>query len=343
MRERDAAHEQLLLDLQKIVDYIEVVYRSVLYRPPTLAEAEKHAQAMYGGQSPLEFFHGVIDSQERRGLAKVFVPPGSYQSPIANPAELHAYAAGLSGVGPELRGIALDRAAMIATWEQIVPLLATFPFPATQTAGFRYYYENFYFGLGDALLLSSLLRLHAPKRYIEIGSGFSSACAVDTVDAFLGGACELTFIEPNPERLLGMLGTRTRAARVFNVPVQAVAPALFDELEASDILFIDSSHVMRTGSDVCFELFEVLPRLRSGVFVHIHDMHWPFDYPEDWILRQNRSYNEAYAVRAFLTDNPNWEIAFFNDYFARFEAPRIQQTFPQFSGNLGGSLWLRRR
>jgi hypothetical protein len=339
----DAAHEKLLEDLQKLVDYVEVVYRSVLHRPPTLAEAEKHAQAMYGGQSPIEFFHGIAGSEERRGHAKVFAVPGSYQSPIANPAELQAYAAGLKSIGPELPGIAIDRAAMIATWERLVPILTTFPFPAAQTDGFRYYYENFYFGWGDALLLYGMLRAHAPQRYIEIGSGFSSACAVDTIDRFLDGKCELTFIEPHPQRLLGMLGMRTRTTRVFNMPVQGVALELFAELEAGDVLFIDSSHVMRTGSDVCFELLDVLPRLRSGVFVHIHDLHWPFDYPEEWILRQNRSYNEAYAVRAFLTDNPNWEIAFFNDYFARFEGPRVQQTFPQFSGNLGGSLWLRRR
>jgi predicted O-methyltransferase YrrM len=336
-------HEDLVNDVQKIVDYIEAVYRAVLHRPPTLAEAERHAQAIYGGQSPMEFFHAINGSDERRGHAKLFVAPGSYQSPVANPAELETYVRGLATVGPELPGIAIDRAAMIATWERLLPALTTFPFPAAQTAGYRYYYDNPFFGFGDGLLLHALLRSDRPRRYIEIGSGFSSACAVDTVDAYLDGSCEMTFIEPQPERLLGVLGARTRATRVFNLPVQGVALGLFDELEAGDVLFIDSSHVLRTGSDVGYELLEVLPRLASGVLVHIHDMLWPFDYPEAWILRQNRSYNEAYAVRALLVDNPRWEIVFFNDYFVKFEGARIRATFPQVTDAFGGSLWLRRR
>ena len=230
---------------------------------------------------------------------------------------------------------------MIALWETLLPLMTTCPFPTTAAPGFRYYFENAFFGFGDGLVLHALLRSQPPKRFIEIGSGFSSACAVDTIDTFLGGACELTFIEPFPERLLGVLGVRASQARILNVPVQAVPLEIFDELEAGDILFIDSSHVMRTGSDVCFELFEILPRLARGVRVHIHDMGWPFEYPEEWILEQNRSYNEAYGVRAFLCDNPHWKIVFFNDYFARFELPRIQRTFSQVS-NFGGSLWLER-
>lgn len=336
-------HEQLVDDVQKIVDYIESVYRSVLHRPPTLAEAEKHAQAIYGGLSPMTFFHEIAGSDERRSHAKLFAVPGSYQSPVANPAELEAYVRGLEQVGPELAGITIDRAAMIATWERWLPFLTTFPFPAQPAPGFRYAYNNNFFGLGDGLVLHALLRAERPRRYIEIGSGYSSACAVVTVDGYLGGACELTFIEPQPERLLGVLGPRAQATRVFNLPVQAVSLALFDELEAGDVLFIDSSHVLRTGSDVCFELLEILPRLASGVFVHIHDLHWPFDYPAGWILQQNRSYNEAYAVRAFLVENPHWEVVFFSDYFAKFEAARIGQTFPYFAGNFGGSLWLRRR
>lgn len=191
-------------------------------------------------------------------------------------------------------------------------------------------------------MLHGMLRHLKPKRLIEIGSGFSSACAVDTIDRFLDGTCDLTFIEPYPERLLGVLGERARTTRIFNVPVQGVPLEIYGELEAGDVLFIDSSHVLRTGSDVCMELFEILPRLAKGVFVHIHDIIWPFEYPQNWILDQNRSYNEAYAVRAFLTGNPNWKIAFFNDYFAKFEGARIQQSFPQHTGDFGGSIWLER-
>lgn len=334
---------QAVDEIQRIVDYIEAVFRAVLNRPPELTEAQTYANAIRQGLSPMDFFHLINASDERRGHAKLFVVPGSYQSPVANPAELSDYVRGLASVGPQIAGIAIDRDAMIATWQRMLPFMTTCPLPHVQTRGFRYFGDNPFFAWPDALVLHAMLRLHTPRRFIEIGSGFSSACAVDTIDEFLGGRCAVTFVEPQPERLLGILGQRARGARIFNLPVQAVALEVFGELEAGDILFIDSSHVLRTGSDVCFELFEILPRLAPGVLVHIHDVLWPFDYPDVWLLQQNRSYNEAYAIRAFLTENPCWEIAFFNDYFAKFEWPRIAQSLPNVAENFGGSLWLRRR
>jgi predicted O-methyltransferase YrrM len=340
--EADAPQAPTLEEIQRLISYVEAVYRAVLNRPPTLPEVEKYANQIHDGISPMDVFHAINDSDERRAIAKLFVTPGSYQSPVANPAELHDHVRALAAAGPELTGITIDRDAMIALWERLLPFLVTFPFPAAQTPGFRYYFENMFYGVADALMLQAMLRLYVPKRFIEIGSGFSSACAVDTSDRFLAGATEFTFIEPNPERLLGLLGERAQTSRFFHQPVQAVSLDVFDELEAGDMLFIDSSHVLRTGSDVCRELFDILPRLASGVIVHIHDILWPFDYSEHWIVQQNRSYNEAYGVRAFLTDNPNWKILFFNDYFGKFEGERIRQTFPDFGAHFGDSLWLEK-
>lgn len=332
----------MLGDLQRIVDFIERVFRSVLNRPPSMAEAEQNANAIYQGVSPMDFFDAVMASDERKNYAKLFAVPGSWQSPIVNPNELHGYVQGLPNAGPQISGITIDREAMVDTWQRLLPILSTFPFPQTETPGFRYYSDNYFFSFGDGLMLHAMIRDRKPKRIIEIGSGFSSACTADTVDRYLDGECELTFVEPHPERLLGLLGARAQRSRIFNVPVQAVPPPLFDELEAGDILFIDSSHVFRTASDVCVELFEILPRLKPGVMVHIHDIFWPFEYPKDWIIDQNRSYNEAYAVRAFLSGNPHWNVVFFNDYFVKFEGTRIRQTFPNITDGFGGSIWLER-
>jgi len=94
---------------------------------------------------------------------------------------------------------------------------------------------------------------------------------------------------------------------------------------------------------VCFELFEILPRLSSGVLVHFHDMFWPFEYPRTWVVDENRSWNELYGVRALLTDNDAWRVLLFNDYLARLERPMIESTYPQFLRNSGGALWLMRR
>jgi predicted O-methyltransferase YrrM len=327
----------------RLTRYLVALHHALLLRDPELAEIAKYASIFFQGGSPMDLFDAVNSSEERQGQAKLYVVPGHYYSPIANPAELDAYVRARSDVGPDLPGIALDREALVAAWESLLPFITTCPFPQRQTDGFRFYFQNDFFGVGDAHVLHALIRQRMPKRYIEIGSGFSSACAVDTIDRFLPGACEVTFVEPHPERLHEALGERVGSARVLAVPVQSVGLDVFAELEAGDILFIDSSHVFRTGSDVCFELFEVLPRLASGVLVHFHDVGWPFEYPEPWIIDENRSWNEAYALRAFLTNNDSWKIVAFNDYFAKFERARVARTFPEFDGNLGASLWLERR
>lgn len=191
-------------------------------------------------------------------------------------------------------------------------------------------------------MLYAILRHQRPRRVIEIGSGWSSACTLDTVEQYLQGNCELTFIDPHPELLFGLIGGAATQIRILKSPVQKVPLSIFNELRAGDILFIDSTHVLRTGGDVCFELFEILPRLAVGVLVHFHDMFWPFEYPRSWVIDENRSWNELYAVRAFLSYNAEWQIIMFNDYLAKLERPLIEKTYPEFMRNSGGALWLRR-
>ncbi len=154
--------------------------------------------------------------------------------------------------------------------------------------------------------------------------------------------CELTFIEPYPNLLKSLAGDAAERVAHHREPTAARTPSLFEKLEAGDILFINSTHVLRTGSDVCFALFEVLPRIQPGVIVHFHDMFWPFEYPRPWVIGENRSWNELYAMRAFLYENNNWKVEIFLDYFARFERPLIEATYPAYLRNTGGALWLRR-
>ncbi len=99
---------------------------------------------------------------------------------------------------------------------------------------------------------------------------------------------------------------------------------------------------MKTGSDVCHELFDVLPALQPGVFVHFHDIFWPFEYGPNWIVKENRSWNELYGLRTFLMYNDAFEIVFFNDYFARNCRELIEAGYPAMLKNTGGSIWLRK-
>ena len=187
-----------------------------------------------------------------------------------------------------------------------------------------------------------MINKHKPKNIIEIGSGWSSACAMDSVK-HLSLKCNFHFIEPYPQLLKTLIDPESPNINIHDCGVQSVSLDLFSNLKHGDFLFIDSTHVLKTGSDVCFELFEILPRLDSGVVVHIHDMFWPFEYPERWVLADNRSWNEVYAVRAFLTGNDDWEILMFNDYMRQCCASEVKSSFPEFFVNCGGSLWLRKR
>ena len=99
---------------------------------------------------------------------------------------------------------------------------------------------------------------------------------------------------PSARATIHWFGEAASRVCIFNEPVQQVPLSILDALQADDILFIDSTHVLRTGSDLCFELFEILPRL-SPILVHFHDMFWPFEYPRSWVVEENRSWNELYA------------------------------------------------
>lgn len=202
---------------------------------------------------------------------------------------------------------------------------------------------NGYFGYGDALALHCMLRHLRPKRVIEIGSGWSSCVVLDTCERFLDWEPLLTLVEPFPERL-HQLVRPTDPARFHLItdPVQRVPIEEFEALESGDICFIDSSHVSRVGSDVNHLFFEVLPALRPGVTVHVHDILYPFDYPVDWVER-GFCWTEAYLLRAFLEFNDAVEVVLFNDLLHRRFADRMQREFPLWASEPGGSCWMRRR
>jgi hypothetical protein len=317
----------------------------MLLREPDSEGLEHYVDALIRGRSAAAIAEAFITSDEFRSKrpTNLFVPPGHYYSPIVDVDEARSHLARVDRAPESLPGIDISRDAMLNEWQALLPYLTTTAFPDQKTPPTRFAFENPSYSWGDGSVLSAMLRRYEPRRLIEIGSGWSSACSIDTIERYLDGKCEVTFIEPYPDLLRSLLGTTAVKTRILGVPVQDVSLETFDALKSGDFLFIDSTHVLRTGSDVCRELFDILPRLTSGVFVHIHDMFWPFEYPEDWIVDDNRSWNELYAVRAFLTDNPNWRIVFFNNYFAKVAASEIAASYPQFLKNAGGALWLQRR
>ena len=277
--------------------FVAALYRGILRREPDRTGLDYFVEALLSGRTHASVAEELISSDEFKTQTayKLFAPPGHFYSPIVNTLEAERHLAALEGApAPEfVPGIVIDRSQMVQTWHSLLPFLTTIPFHDSQKPPFRYAFDNPAYAWGDGSILHVMIRHHRPKRIIEIGSGWSSACTLDTVQEYLNNECDLTFVEPYPTLLLELIGEAASRVRIFNLPVQQMAMSFFDALEAGDILFIDSTHVMRTGSDVCFELFEILPRLASGVLVHFHDMFWPFEYPRSWVVDENRSWNEA--------------------------------------------------
>jgi hypothetical protein len=217
------------------------------------------------------------------------------------------------------------------------------PFKDDKSKGLRYFFQNGYFLYADAITLYSMLRYFHPQRVIEVGSGFSSAVMLDTNDMFLSKTVSLTFIEPYPDRLFSLLsGEDKKQHEIITNVVQDVPIERFESLDNKDILFIDSSHVAKIGSDVVHLLTNVLPKLKKGVLIHFHDIFWPFEYPEEWI-RHGRAWNESYFLKAFLQFNTKFKILFFNSYLATHHKEMLEQHLPlSLKGYGGGSLWIQK-
>jgi Methyltransferase domain len=174
----------------------------------------------------------------------------------------------------------------------------------------RFHLSNTAYSCGDAEILYSMIRDLKPRRIVEVGSGYTTLQISETIGRMVqddpGLACEFTAIEPYPPEYLSP--RPAGVTRVLPSIVQTVPVHEFLALEADDILFIDSSHVVAIGSDVIYLFLEILPRLAPGVVVHVHDVFIPFNYPRSWIRQSRFFWNEQYLLHAFLLFNQAFEV-----------------------------------
>lgn len=216
------------------------------------------------------------------------------------------------------------------------------PFKAEKQNELRYYFENDFYSYTDGIFLYSMIRHFKPKQIIEIGSGFSSAVMLDTNEYFFNNQIDLTFIDPYSERLFSLMTEKDKkSVKVIQSDVQLLSLDIFSKLESGDILFIDSTHVSKTGSDVNYILFEIIPVLKSGVIVHFHDVFYPFEYPKEWVFR-GFNWNEDYVLRAFLMYNNQFEIVLFSEYLHKHHS-KCFENLPMCYGDTGGNLWIRKK
>ena len=168
-------------------------------------------------------------------------------------------------------------------------------------------FNNDFFGGFDAAVYYSLIRHLKPQRIIEIGGGYSTRIASKALTANDKGT--LTCIEPYPEERLSGASLKVE---LITKRVEQIDVDFFSCLEANDILFIDSSHTVKFGSDVCYEFLELLPRLARGVWVHLHDIFLPHDYPAEWLINRRLALNEQYMLEAFLAFNRAFSVELAN-------------------------------
>jgi len=200
-------------------------------------------------------------------------------------------------------------------------------------------------GTPDWEVLYCMIRHFKPRRIIEIGSGVTtrvSAMAIQKNRQEMGIRASLVAIEPYPEQELidGFPGL----SELKRMPVQDVPLVEFGQLGENDILFIDSTHVLKIGSDVQFEFLEIIPRLRKGVLVHIHDIFFPYDYRRDWPMERSIFWNEAYILQAFLAFNSAFEVLWSSSYLHHRHSSAMQRAFSLYNPqrDLPGSFWMRR-
>lgn len=285
---------------------------------------------------------------DHEGPVPAAFPNGHFYSPVPNVTELESRAPSLFAPREAMPGIDLDPAGHEALIAAAMPLAREFDPPTTADGGeleaTRYFSGNSQFAGLDALALFALLRHWRPRRIVEVGSGFSTLLIAEVNRRFLGGSVHVTCIEPYPRPFLraGLPGVATvRVEAVQDTPM-----ALFAALEAGDVLFIDSSHVAKTGSDVVHLLLDVVPTLAPGVRVHVHDVFLPDDYPSAWSIAENRSWNEQYLLRALLTDSPRYHVLFAAHHAARTHHGALRQALGLAEGAplpSGGSFWFERR
>jgi hypothetical protein len=311
-------------------------------RPAIISRAGKRLRDWVGRHLPARLFidPALYSIYERRGW---HVTPVHYYQPIPDSRELEAHewrsTSCMSGVEMneerQLELLSIFRSSFETEYNSL---------PAFSSDPTRFHFNQASFCSVDAEILYCMIRYFKPRQIIEIGSGMSTLLTAEAIrkNETEGSGCSFTAIEPYPRESLrrGVPGiTEVIEAKVQTVPIER-----FFSLEANDILFIDSTHVIRTGGDVVYEYLDIIPRLSPGVIVHCHDIFLPREYPKSWILENRWFWTEQYLLQAFLAFNQAFEVLMAGSFLNTYHPQILQESFPSYNPaeTWPGSFWMRR-
>lgn len=286
----------------------------------------------------------ATDEYEVAPKGRYDIVPRNYYSPIPDleqlPEDIWDRRSALGGVE-----LGIDRA-MVMVETELAPFVAELDIPADGPAPpGEFFLHNENYESVDAELLYALLRARKPRRVLELGSGYTTlligdACRRNAAD---GTMTEHVAYDPYPRaHIVGESPpppTRFEPISATEVPLDA-----FRELQAGDVLFVDTTHTVKLGSDVNYIVLDVLPVLAPGVVVHFHDVFLPWEYPRAWFETMEYYWAEQYLLQAFLAFNDAFEVLLPAQALARAQPDRLGAVVPSFSLQVRpGAIWLTRR
>lgn len=326
-------------------EFVNYCYETILGREGRIEELAHWINALETGVlSQEQVFIAFLNSEEYRNRQQTnseFVPAGHFYSVVPSKQDRDDYLN--QNIKTEsIPGVELNENPQLDFLSRLKPYFQEFDFPENRAENGRYYWNNPAFTLADGLILYAMIRHFAPKKIIEVGSGFSSCLMLDVNDRYFGGNIRFTFVEPYPNLLQSLISTEDVSRHlIISKKMQDADISEFSTLSENDIVFIDSTHVSKLKSDVNHAFFHVLPILKAGVIVHFHDIYWPFENLRHWIV-EGRAWNENYLMRAFLQYNDSFKILLFPSYLQQCQPDYMIKEVPQFAGGTAGSLWLQK-
>jgi hypothetical protein len=292
------------------------------------------------------FYQSNAAKTAYRGARRAFAKAGldvvvkTFYSPIP---DLDALPPGTFERRSELPGIAWDLDRQLAfVRDELGPAMRAFDPPASPDGNRFQYTPNLSYTMADAKALYAMVRSARPSRIVELGSGHSTLVTAQAVreNAADGHPASLEVFDPFPSVVSDELPGLTRLERIG---AQQVPLSTFESLRSGDVLFVDTTHTVKVGSDVNFVVLEVLPRLAEGVIVHLHDIFLPYEYPKQWLEDYGLYWTEQYLVQAFLAHNSAFEVLASMHALQRDRRDAMAELLtPAVADWPGGAFWMRR-
>lgn len=265
--------------------------------------------------------------------------PVNFYSNVPSVAEIEDSFEYKGDAPPYLDSKAFDEQRLRTTLEMLIPYAVDFNpdidgDEATCANGF--FWKNSQFSWSDAMAYHAFLRALQPANVVEIGGGFSSLIARQALQ--LNGRGKVTCIEPFPRPFL----RDQPDIALRQKPIQDVSS---DDLNAilqdGDVLFIDSTHTVKSGSDCLHIYLRLLPKLERNVYIHVHDIFLPFAMPKEWLLRKRIFWTEQYLLLAWLLGNPNAKLIYGSNYHSHFNTELLDRLMRGRYGAGGSSVWIK--